>query len=291
MGNSIRWGRVAAVHPEDYSVDLVMVDNGEQMVGVQVLTPHASTNTGSAQLPNPALPASGNKWDLTQQTDRDVTAAVLTFGNSSVVIGFRFPQICQMLFADLDRVVNRTPSDVYTTTDGAGNFEFAHPSGTYFRVGTSPAHEDLTGRDFDKQWAIKKNTGAAVHAHLQVANAGAVMATFDIDPSGNVTLTHNGNLSVNTTGAANVTVTGAATIKSPSVTIDSPMTHVTGAMTVDGALTFKGGMNGSGGSGATMQLTGSVNVIGGDVTVDSIGVKSHHHTAQGSNAPTTDAQA
>jgi hypothetical protein len=289
---SLRWGRVAAVHPEDYSVDLVMTDNGQPLAGVQVLSHHASTDSGSASLPNPAMPASGNKWDLTQQTGRDVMAAVATFGPYAVVIGFRYPQICQMLFADLDRVINRHPSDFYTSTDSSGNFEAYHPSGTYFRVGTSPAHEDLTGKDIDGRWKIAKNTGAAVYAHLQVANAGAVVATFDIDPSGNVTVTHNGNLAINTTGTANVNVTGDATIVAPSVTIQSPMTHVTGSLTVDGALTFKGGMTGSGGTGAaTMQLTGTMQVLEGDVLADTISLKGHHHTAQGSNAPTSDAQA
>jgi phage baseplate assembly protein gpV len=282
--NGLRWGRVAAVHPEDYSLDLVMTDTGEQMAGVQVLTPHASTNSGYASLPNPATPPSGNKWDLTTATSRDVLAAVASFGPYAVVIGFRYPQICQMLFADLDRVVNRTPSDFYTTTDSSGNFEAYHPSGTYFRIGSSSAHEDLTGKDFDGQWAIAKNTGAAVHAHLTVANAGAAVASIDIDPSGSVTISHNGNMSVTTNGTTYV--------KSTSVTIDTPTTHVTGAMTVDGALTFKGGMSGSGGTGgATMTLVGSVAVTGGEVTVDGIGVKGHHHTAQGSNSPTTVSQA
>lgn len=282
---------MVAVNPSDYSVDLVMTDDGQQLAGVQVLSHHASTDSGSASLPNPSMPASGNKWDLTQETDRDVMAAVATFGPYAVVIGFRYPQVCQMLFADLDRVVHRTPSDFYTTTDASGNFEAYHPNGTYFRIGTSPAHEDLTGKNVDGSWAIKKNTGAAVHAHLQVANAGAVVATFDVDPAGNVVLTHAGNLTVNTSGTANVNVTGAATIVSPSVTIQSPMTHVTGTLTVDGALTFKGGMTGSGGSGATMQLTGSMSVTGGDISADTISLKGHHHTAQGSNAPTTSAQA
>ncbi|MEX3764459.1 hypothetical protein [Paraburkholderia phenoliruptrix] len=287
----LRWGRVAAVHPEDYSVDLVMTDNGQRLAGVQVLSPHASTDSGSAHLPNPAMPASGNKWDLTTKTDRDVLAAVAEFGPYVVVIGFRFPQICQMLFAELDRVINRTPSDFYTTTDGQGNFEAYHPSGTYFRIGTSPAHEDLTGRNVDGSFAVSKNTGAAVHAHLCVSNGGAVVATFDIDPSGNVTLTHQGSLSVQTQGSANVVVTGSANIKAEGVTIDSPTTHVTGAMTVDGALTFKGGMTGSGGTGNTMQLTGSMMVSDGDIVADTISLKGHHHTAQGANAPTSNAQA
>ncbi|WP_061179760.1 hypothetical protein [Caballeronia pedi] len=260
-----------------------MTDNGEQLPGVQVLTPSASTNCGHAALPHPSTPPSGNKWDLTAKTDRDVLAAVASFGPYAVVIGFRFPQICEMLFADLDRVVTRTPSDFYTTTDGQGNFEAYHPSGTYLRIGTSPDHEDLTGKDFDKSWAIKKNTDAAVHVHLTVASGGSPVATIDIDPSGNIDVKNNGNLAVTTTGTANV--------KAASVTIDTPTTHVTGAMTVDGALTFKGGMTGSGGSGTTMTLTGAMTVTGGDVTVDGIGVKSHHHTAQGSNADTTAAKA
>lgn len=289
--NSLRWGRVAAVHPEDYSLDLVMTDNGEQLAGVQVLSPFAGTDCGYASLPNPATPASGNKWDLTAKTSRDVLAAVASFGPYAVVIGFRYPQICQMLFADLDRVINRHPSDFYTTTDGAANFEAYHPSGTYFRIGTSSAHEDLTGKDFDKQFAIAKNKGAAVHAHLTVANGGAAVASIDVDPSGNITIAHNGNLSVTTSGTADVEVSGSATVKAPSVLVDSPTTHMTGALTVDGALTFKGGMTGSGGTGATMQLNGSMNVTGGEVTVDGIPVKGHHHTAQGSNAPTTPSQA
>src|SRR3546814_10138893 len=39
-------GRVAAIHPEDYSVDLVMTDDGSHLAGVQVLAPSASSNTG-----------------------------------------------------------------------------------------------------------------------------------------------------------------------------------------------------------------------------------------------------
>jgi phage baseplate assembly protein gpV len=39
-----------------------------------------------------------------------------------------------------------------------------------------------------------------------------------------------------------------------------------------------------------MAISGSVKVTGGDVIVDGIGAKSHHHTAQGERAPTTSAQ-
>lgn len=249
MANSLRWGRVAAIHPEDYSVDLVMTDDGSRLAGVQVLTPHASTDSGSNCLPQPATPASGNVWDLTQTTDRDVLAGVAFFGQYPVVLGFRYPQVCQMLFKDLERAINRHPSDFYTSIDGQGNFEAYHPSGTYLRIGTSPGHEDLTGKDFDGLWKITKNTGAAPHVHLTVANAGTSVASFDIDPSGNVALQNNGDLTATVGGKVTGTVTGTVTLNAPAGT------------TINGPLA----------------VNGSVTVTGGDVTADGIGLKAHHH--------------
>lgn len=274
---SLRWGRVAAIHPEDYSVDLVMTDDGSRLAGVQVLTPHASTNSGSNCLPQPSTPASGNVWDLTQTTDRDVLAGVAFFGQYQVVLGFRYPQVCQMLFKDLERAINRHPSDFYTSIDGQGNFEAYHPSGTYLRIGTSPSHEDLTGKDFDGLWKITKNTSSAPHVHLNVANAGAQVASVDIDPSGDVTVTHAGNLAVNTSGTADIQVTGNAALKAPNVKIDSPQTTCTGALTVEGLFTYQAGMEGSGGTGAAATINGNVTVSGGDVTADGVGLKAHHH--------------
>lgn len=285
MAPSLRWGRVAAIHPEDYSVDLVMTDTGERIPGVQVLAPHASTNSGSNCLPQPATPASGNVWDLTQATSRDVYAGVAYFGRYPVVLGFRFPQVCQMLFADLQRAIDRHPSDFYTSIDGEGNFEAYHPSGTYFRIGTSPDHEDLTGKDFDGNWKISNNTASAPHVHLTVANAGMAVASIDVDPSGNVTLENNGNLVATVKGAVTGTVTGPVTLMAPAGTT------INGPLTVNGLLTYTQGMAGSGGTGSTATINGNINVVGGEVTVDGIGVKSHHHTAQGEDAATTAAQA
>lgn len=285
MAPSLRWGRVAAAHPEDYSVDLVMTDTGERIVGVQVLSPSASTNTGYNNLPSPATPASGNPWDLTQATSRDVLAGVAYFGPYPVVLGFRFPQICQMLFADINRSINRHASDFYTSIDGQGNFEAYHPSGTYFRVGASPAHEDLTGKDFDGQWKISKNTASAPHVHLTVAHAGSPVASIDIDPSGNISLQNNGNLSATVGGTVTGTVTGAVTLNAPAGTT------INGPLTVNGLFTYTQGMSGTGGSGATATIQGNIAVTGGEVTVDGIGVKSHHHTALGANAATTAAEA
>lgn len=284
---SLRWGRVAAIHPEDYSVDLVMTDDGSHLAGVQVLTPHASTNSGNNCLSKPATSSSGDPWDLTEETDRDVIAGVAFFGPYPVVLGFRFPQVCQMLFADLERAINRHPSDFYTSIDAQGNFEAYHPSGTYWRIGTSPDHEDLTGKDFDGKWKIAKNTASAPHVHLTVANAGAPVATFDVDPSGNVAMQNNGNLTAQVGKDVTATVGGkvAATVQGTldatvqgAVTVNAPAgTTFNGPVTVNGPLTYTQGMSGSGGSGAAATIAGNVTVTGGDVTVDGIGTKSHHH--------------
>lgn len=263
----LRWGRVAAVHPEDYSLDLVMTDDGSHLSGVQVLTPFASSSTGFADLPQPST---SDPWSLTESRDRDILAGVAFFERYPVVLGFRFPQTCQMLFNEIGRRVDRHASDVYSTIDADGNAELHHPSGTYLRIGTSPAHDDLTGKDTDGNWKIGKNTDKAVHLQVTVAGAGGPVASLNIDPSGNVTLTHSGNLVANTTGTASVTSGGPATIKAPSSTIDSPETTCTGNLTVNG------GLNVMGQGGAASAMHGNLAIEGGTLTHDRKNIGSTH---------------
>lgn len=274
--SSLRWGRVAAIHPEDYSLDLVMTDDGSHLAGVQVLTPSGSTNTGYNDLPKPATPASGDVWDLRQTTDRDVLAGVAFFGQYPVVLGFRYPQVCQMLFADLERRINRHASDVYSTTDAQGNTEWYHPSGTFVRVATNPAHEDLTGKDVDGLWKIARNTGQAVHLQVTVASGGGAVASLHIDPAGNVTLTHSGSLTVNTSGSANVTAGGPATVKTPSATVDAPETTCTGNLTVDGSASIGGGLAVQGNGGASSTMSGNFAIEGGSLTHNGKNIGSTH---------------
>lgn len=59
-----------------------------------------------------------------------------------------------------------------------------------------------------------------------------------------------------------------------SVTLNTPLTHCTGALEVDGLLTYKAGMVGSGG-GTTASITGDVIVTSGDVKADAISLKQH----------------
>jgi phage baseplate assembly protein V len=101
-------------------------------------------------------------------------------------------------------------------------------------------------------------------------------------------------LTVSVSGNGNVVVNClVATINAPtSVTLNTPETHMTGNVQVDGNLGVTGAMavQGQGASGAVSTFAGSIQITGGDVKADGIGLKSHHHTAQGSNAATTTSQ-
>ncbi|MEY8688432.1 MAG: hypothetical protein AB9M53_00950 [Leptothrix sp. (in: b-proteobacteria)] len=282
----LRIGRVAATNHADHSVDLVMVDDGSRLTGVQVLAIGASTNTGMVHLPEPT--PTPQKWDLSQRTDRDALAVVGQMGVGVwVVLGFLVPQISQMTFEG-GRYMHRLPSDVYMTVDGAGNSEFHHPSGAYVRLAETPDHETLAGKNFDGNWSETKNTGKQVH--LQVVVGGT---KIHITPGGAVSIDHPGALTVNTGGAAtvtaggavSVTAGGAATVHASTVTIDAPSTTCTGSLTVAGLLTYGGGLSGSGGSGATM--SGNLTISGGNVTADGIGLKTHHHSGVQTGGGTT----
>lgn len=279
----LRIARVVASHPEDHSVDLVMVDDGSRHVGVQVLTPSASTTAGLADLPAPG--AGGDKWSLASRKAQDVLAIAGMLEGSSipVVLGFVFPQVNGVLFAENRRIM-RHGSDVYTSIDGDGNLEVSHPSGTFVRIAETPEHEDLTGRDFDGNWRITNNTARPVHLRVEVQAAGARKFMLHVNPSGDVVVEHDGDLTVKTAGSATVEVggsasvdvggttalvsAGAVSVDAPSVTLDTPQTTCTGNLTVQGLLTYQAGMAGSGGSGAT--LVGPMNVQGNVTTTGSL---------------------
>lgn len=87
-------------------------------------------------------------------------------------------------------------------------------------------------------------------------------------------------LTVNVAAAGNVIINcKIATVNAEtSVTLDTPEAVCTGNLTVQKKLTYLGGMAGSNsGAGATAVITGGMTLTGGDVVVDGIGVKSHHH--------------
>lgn len=93
-----------------------------------------------------------------------------------------------------------------------------------------------------------------------------------------------GNVIVNCVNST-VNASTQATINSPTTTLTGNA-HIEGNLQVDGTttsngtLTYKAGLSGTGGG-----------TISGDVTVNGIGVSTHHHTAQGSTSPTSTPQA
>ncbi len=83
--------------------------------------------------------------------------------------------------------------------------------GSYFRIGESAAHEDLSGKDYEGRWRIDKNTDTSPYCKLVVANGGQEKASIEITPEGDVTITTLEQLTANVEGETNIT-TPKATI-------------------------------------------------------------------------------
>lgn len=320
-----RIGTVVASYPEGNSVDVLLDRDGGRLSNVQVGVHTGSSATGILDLPDVGGPSPSDdaRWDPTAQRSLYIKAVVGFVEGVPFVNNFLLPQVNQITFQQKNRRVTRHASDVYSTVDDAGNLEVAFPNGTYLRFGASPAHEDLTAQDYDKKWAIARNIDKALHFQLTIANGGVQKASLNIDPSGNITLTHVGNLTTHTQGTAIVTVDGDTTVhananltanvtgdasvtvggttavnSSGNIDITAPLTTVHGPLTVTQLLTYQGGMAGSGtapggGSanitGSVKVNTGSVTVTSGDVTADGHTLKSHVHggvQSGGSNTST-----
>lgn len=125
-------------------------------------------------------------------------------------------------------------------------------------------------------------------------DSAAHVLTVNVTNSGGVTVNVIGG-DVTTNCETSITNCTTATVKaSTSATLDTPTTHLTGNLQVDGNLGVTGVMaiQGVGAAGgAVSTFAGSIAVTGGEVSADGIGLKAHHHTAQGVNAPTTPAEA
>jgi len=98
--------------------------------------------------------------------------------------------------------------------------EVHHPSGTYLRIATDPAHEDLTGKDADALWKITRNVDQPVHVQVQVKQAGVVKATVHIDPDGNASLTCAGTLAVNAAGAMTLHSDTSIALTAPTIDLN-----------------------------------------------------------------------
>lgn len=83
-------------------------------------------------------------------------------------------------------------------------------------------------------------------------------------------------MTVTTSGNVIVNCSQAVINAESSVTLNTPQTTCTGNLTVEGLLTYLGGMVGSGGSGASAQITGNVAFSGGTLTHNSTDIGSTH---------------
>lgn len=183
MSTTLRMAKVVKVHHEHRAVDLVFLDNGWQLSGVQVMAPTASTCTGDLDLPEPII--EGEKWDPVLYDKRDLIAVVAETEGMAIVLGFLLPTVSEMVFEEPNRYVHRHVSDFYETIDDNASFELCHPSGAYFRIGVGAEHNDLTGSDYDDRWQIRRNRGRST----------TVMLSNSTNRAGcYIQLTHNGDV-------------------------------------------------------------------------------------------------
>lgn len=248
ISNAIEIGFVVATYPEGNSID-VLLEDGSRLSNVQIMVLSGSDSTGVVDLPDIGLGLDDSRWNLTSSPERYMRAIIAVYRRQPVCLGFLLPQVNQISFQEKNRRIMRHASDVYTTVDKDGNTELFHPSGTFLRIGTAAAHEDLAGTDYDKTWAIEKNTDKQVHVQLTVANGGQVKASVNISPDGNITIEHAGDLVIQTGGSA---------------TLTAQATTINGDLTVDGEINATG-----------------------DIIADDISLKGHTHSGvQGGSSDT-----
>lgn len=202
---TMRMGVVAQTNPQDMSVDVVMLDNGARLTGVQMVTGFASPDRGDNEMP--VIKPGKDKWEV--RNDNTQTKAIIGMvNNNPVCLGFMPPQVNQIAFED-GRWMKKTESDFYMTASPGADFEMVHPSGWYMKVGESPDKTELTGKNFDKNFRTDRNTGKKLFTRIYAPNGAAVLT---IDPDGNAVMDFKGDYAVN---AENITMTARqkATIK------------------------------------------------------------------------------
>jgi hypothetical protein len=153
---SLRQGIVVGVHPDDYSVDLVMVDDGSRVVGVQVLTSNGSGRSGMFDMPTP--PARASKWDIATAKEGEQIAIVGYMRGNPVVLGYMYPKNSEMTFRDGKRALYRHQSDVTVSIEETGAMNIKHPGGLAISIGT-PANPRLEPQSAAGNYAPIKNKG------------------------------------------------------------------------------------------------------------------------------------
>lgn len=237
-------GRVLKVHQHDNSLDIQLSYDDSVLTGVPLIGPMMTTSSGVVDMHHPE----GNTQDGPGSKTRDSCVIVARTSSGFIALGFLSLQVNQMAFNRKNFKVDRHASDVYHTIDNDGNVELSHPSGTFVRVASSPAHEDLTGKDTDKLWQIDRNKAAKVWLSVVVANAGKVAAEIKIDPKGNISILNNGKLTITSKGSTAITAS--------DITIN-------GQTTINGNTAINGNISlGSSPSGKDVSMIGNLSITG-----------------------------
>ncbi len=263
-------GKVVKTWPQANMVDIVLF-GGSFFPQVQVITPFASSRSGSAGLPEIVREDETRILESAKYNESDVFAVIGFMGDSirrPVCFGFLFPEenelLCDRTQAgneDGTQFLYKHPSNIYVRVAKGKDqeegktpeLEISHPSGLFIRIGTAlddggspavPILREITNYD-DKIRPFKKlnpdnDTADAAPTVRLYHPAGT---TLFIDAEGSVTVHVEKDVTTTVKGNVNETIDGNVIRRIKGTldeTIDLNVTkHMKQAVTetIDGTLT------------------------------------------------------
>lgn len=232
-----RQGIVVAVHPQDHSVDLVMVDDGSRLIGVQVLTPNGSGRTGTFDMPTVPLREKG-KWDITERTKQDQIAMVGFMRKIPFVVGFLFPQINQMTFGNAGRRFFRHQSDVTVSIEDTGAIHVRHPGGFQFRVGTPENVRAGNDKNTDDNFELTKNLEQKTEVEFSIGGRNGTTTKFSLFAD------KNGELGIYSKAKIKMWSKDRVEIKAPVIKLDADKVMVTGDVVTQAGVSLNNHVHG-----------------------------------------------
>jgi hypothetical protein len=241
--NTLRIAKITYVHPEGQKAEVLYLDNGDYGRDVQFVSPYAGTDFGfTSGIPSPEQ--EGHEPNtITDPDKRDIFVIIGMVQGRPYAIGSVYPQISQMAFTkggDPGRLIERHVSDFYRTVDSDGNMDMVHPGGAFFRIGNGDSPDDLSQRDYDKRWQIKRNLDSTPTVALAGGDGGT--AALKIDPEGaitignpqsSITLGSDGTITLSNSAASIVLDAGGTVTRTGSKVIDNTPDHQTTGVHTD----------------------------------------------------------
>ena len=228
----LRQGIVVATHPEDHSVDLVMIDDGSRMVGVQVLTPNGSQRTGTFHMA--PVTREGDKWDISKRTDQDQYAVVGFINTHPVVVGYLFPQINQMNLKSDRTFYFRHHSDVTVRVNEFGALSINHPGGLGISIGTPGAPEGQDDSAADEQ-GISRNDN--IYPDLTISLRGNNSSkpgafSLSVGPDGRLSISSRESITIGASESMTL-IAKKLTLQAEKIRMETPLVEVAGDVLTD----------------------------------------------------------